>query len=118
CVGLALDFVMYELRRSEQRERTRSRILEMLARDAPLLEIMQTIVAIVEKENQDMACCILLVGDDGEQIFSGSVSSVAASSLAAGQMIEVNASTRLYAHIPSAEQVVAIGKAQQRPGLV
>src|SRR5690606_1506763 len=57
CVGLALDLVMSELKRSEQREKTRNEILEMLAKDAPLVNILQTIVNKVELENENMMCC-------------------------------------------------------------
>lgn len=89
-VGLALDFVLCALRRSEQREKTRNMILEMLARDAPLLEILQTIVHNVEKENADTQCCILLIGDEDQPLFRGVVSSHIAKTYPAVRTIDID----------------------------
>lgn len=90
-VGLALDFSLDALRRAEQRERTRSQILEIIARDAPLLKIMQTIVTIVERENRDISCCIQLMGEDGRQFFCGSATSTATQRHSADRQINVQA---------------------------
>jgi len=76
-VGLAVDFVTYELRRSEQRERTRNQVLELIARDTPLVRVLQTIVASVEKENEDLLCCILLKDKTEQSVFTGAISSTA-----------------------------------------
>ncbi|MDO9365275.1 MAG: EAL domain-containing protein [Methylotenera sp.] len=70
-VGLALDFVMFELRRAERRERSRNQVLELLAKNTPLNEVLQFIVCSVEKENADMLCCILLVDNVAEHLFTG-----------------------------------------------
>jgi len=114
-IGLALDFVMCDLRRSEQREKTRNQILEMLARDAPLLEILRTIVHTVEKEHADMLCCILLVGDEGRQLLGGSVSSSAAPGYPAVQAVTVDTTADLGDHpIPSGRHLI-VGDTTSHP---
>lgn len=97
-VGLALDFVLYKLRRSEQREKTRNLILEMLARDAPLLEILQVIIHNVEKERTDTQCCILLVGDEGQQVFKGMVAGHSSENYPVIRSIDIDATPRLFGH--------------------
>jgi len=114
-VGLALDFVMYELRRSEQREKTRNLILEMLARDAPLLEILKTIVHTVEKDNADMQCCILLIGDEGQQLFKGVVSSHPADSHPAIRALDIDISPNLCGNPVLVGKHVIIGDIQNHP---
>ncbi len=74
-VGLAIDFVMYELKRAERRERSRNQVLELLARDVPLIEVLQTIVLSVEKENSELLCCILLMDETSKRLFTGSITS-------------------------------------------
>lgn len=73
-VGLALDFVMLKLRRAEQREYSRNQVFELLARDAPLSVVLQSIVYSVEKEHANRFCCILLIDNDGEHLFTGDTS--------------------------------------------
>jgi diguanylate cyclase (GGDEF)-like protein/PAS domain S-box-containing protein len=106
-VGLALDFVLYKLRRSEQREKTRNLILEMLARHAPLLEILQVIVHNVEKENTDTQCCILLVGDEGQQIFKGMVAGHSNASYPVVRNIEIDVTPRFFSqHVLPGKHVI------------
>ncbi|MES2012923.1 MAG: EAL domain-containing protein [Pseudomonadota bacterium] len=75
-VGLALDFVVCELRLAERRERFRNQVLELLANNAPLSEVLQFIVTSVENENADTLCCILLMDNEGEHLFSGANSTI------------------------------------------
>lgn len=89
-VGLGVDFVMYELRRSEQRERTRNQVLELLAKSTPLVEVLQTIVNSVEKENADMLCCILLMDKTGKHLFTGAVSSIPDCNCAAIHHVDID----------------------------
>jgi diguanylate cyclase (GGDEF)-like protein/PAS domain S-box-containing protein len=114
-VGLALDFVMHELRRSEHREKTRNLILEMLARDAPLLEILQTIVFTVEKENADMRCCIELVSDEDEQLFTGVVSSHSMGGYPAVHAVDIDVIPRLCTTPPHADKHTASDDGQKYP---
>lgn len=114
-VGLALDFVMNELRRSEQREKTRNQILEMLAMDAPLLNILQTIIHNVERENVNMMCCILLVGDKGEQLFKGSVSSTLNNIYPASCSLGLDISTNLCLNTILSGKHLIVGDVQKHP---
>ncbi|GBG14919.1 uncharacterized protein NMK_2520 [Novimethylophilus kurashikiensis] len=75
-VGLAVDFVMHQLRRSEQRERTRNLILELIARNTPLKNVLQTIVDSVEKENDGLLCCIMVNDNSGKHVFIGNIYSL------------------------------------------
>ena len=70
-IGLALDFVLLELKRAEQLERFRNQVLELLAQDAPLRVVLQSIVCTVEKENLNRLCRILLIDNDGEHLIIG-----------------------------------------------
>jgi len=46
-------------KQSEQREKTRNHVLELLAHGAPLATILGAIVRGVEQERPDMLCCIM-----------------------------------------------------------
>lgn len=114
-VGLALDFVLHKLRRSEQREKTRNLILEMLARDAPLLEILQVIIHHVEKEHADTQCCILLVGDEGRQIFKGMVTGRSSENLPAVRTLDIDFTPGLCGNGVLPGKHVIIGDIQNHP---
>jgi diguanylate cyclase (GGDEF)-like protein/PAS domain S-box-containing protein len=75
-VGLALDFVMLALRRTDRREKSRNQVLELLAKNAPLDEVLQFIVCSVEKENPAMLCCILLMDNESEHLFTNAAAEV------------------------------------------
>ena len=117
CVGLALDFAMLELRQSEQREKTRNQILEMLARDAPLLEILQTIIHAVEEENDDLVCCILVVGDNGEQLLKGAVSNMPSPGHAAVRTVELDISPNVCGNAVFQGKYVIVGDIHKHPFL-
>jgi diguanylate cyclase (GGDEF)-like protein/PAS domain S-box-containing protein len=60
-----------ERKQSEQREQTRNRVLDMLARGAPLAKILEAIVRGVEQEQPDMLCSILLLDNEGKHLLNG-----------------------------------------------
>ena len=48
-----------------------SRILEMIARDAPLKETLEKLVLLVEAQFADLLCSVLLLDEDGQHMRSG-----------------------------------------------
>ena len=73
---LALSQDISEIKRSEQREHTRSEVMEQIAKGAPLTQILETIVLSVEQENPSMLCSILLLDDAGEHLMTGAAPSL------------------------------------------
>ncbi|TFW16101.1 sensor domain-containing diguanylate cyclase [Duganella callida] len=67
-----------ERTRIEQREQTRSRVLELLATGAPLQTILESVVLGVEADNQDILCSILLLDERGERLLVGAAPSLPA----------------------------------------
>jgi diguanylate cyclase (GGDEF)-like protein/PAS domain S-box-containing protein len=65
-----------ERKKSEQREQIRNHVLELLARGAPLSEILDAIVRGVEKENPAMLCSILLLDNEGRRLLTGTAPSL------------------------------------------
>jgi diguanylate cyclase (GGDEF)-like protein/PAS domain S-box-containing protein len=61
---------------AEQREFSRSNVLELLANDAPLITIMEDIVRGVEQANPAMLCSILLLDNQGKHLFTGAAPSL------------------------------------------
>jgi signal transduction histidine kinase len=53
-----------------------SRILEMIARNAPLSEILKSLVLLIEKQSPEMLCSVLLLSDDGNHIRHGAAPSL------------------------------------------
>lgn len=60
-----------ERHRAAQREHARNQVLEQLARNAPLAEILHSIVHTVEQENSEMLCSILLLDSAGKHLLTG-----------------------------------------------
>jgi diguanylate cyclase (GGDEF)-like protein/PAS domain S-box-containing protein len=58
-------------KRTEERERARSLVLEKLATGAPLNEVLETIVRCVETDNPSMRCSILLLDDEEKHLVVG-----------------------------------------------
>ena len=54
-----------------------SRILKMIASDAPLPEILKSLVLLIEAQNPGMLCSILLLSPDGNHIQHGAAPSLA-----------------------------------------
>ncbi|GAB3367080.1 MULTISPECIES: diguanylate cyclase domain-containing protein [Giesbergeria] len=63
--------VLQQSRCQAQREQARSQVLEMLAHDAPLNDILYAIVRSVEAERPAMLCSILLLTPDGMHLTNG-----------------------------------------------
>src|SRR5438309_9348141 len=53
-----------------------SRILEMIARDAPLEEILENLVRVVEAQFAGLLCSVLLLDDDGQHVRHGAAPSL------------------------------------------
>ncbi len=66
----------YERRLALQRDRARNRVLEMVARGAPLPQILEAIVLGIETENPGMLCSILLLDEEGKRLRMGSAPSL------------------------------------------
>ena len=65
-----------ERKQSEQREKTRNHVLELLARGAPLITILEAIVCGVEQEQPAMLCSILLLDSEGKHLMTGAAPSL------------------------------------------
>jgi diguanylate cyclase (GGDEF)-like protein len=65
-----------ERTQTEQRERTRRHVLELLATGAPLQTILEAVVLGVEAGNEEMLCSILLLEEDGEHLLVGAAPSL------------------------------------------
>jgi signal transduction histidine kinase len=53
-----------------------SRVLEMIAANAPLGEILKRLVLLIEAQSPDMLCSVLLISDDGNHIRHGAAPSL------------------------------------------
>ncbi|HEY4934130.1 MAG TPA: MEDS domain-containing protein [Terriglobales bacterium] len=53
-----------------------NRILEMIARDAPLEEILESLVCVVEAQFTDVLCSVLLLDEDGQHMRHGAAPSL------------------------------------------
>jgi len=53
-----------------------SRVLEMIAANAPLSEILTRLVLLIEAQSPDMLCSVLLLSDDGNHIRHGAAPSL------------------------------------------
>ena len=57
-----------------------SKILEMIAANAPLSEILTSLVLLIEAQSPEMLCSVLLLSDDGNHIRHGAARRVFPSS--------------------------------------
>src|SRR5467141_739252 len=73
-VGILMDVT--ERRLAEALRDGESRILEMIARDAPLEEILENLVRVVEAQFAGLLCSVLLVDDDGQHVRHGAAPSL------------------------------------------
>ncbi len=62
----------FERQLTQLREQARNQVLEMLAKGAPLSEILKAIVLGLENENPDMIGSILLLAEDEKHLVTGS----------------------------------------------
>jgi signal transduction histidine kinase len=60
-----------ERKRAEALRDGESRILEMIARDAPLEEILEKLVRVVEAQFAGLLCSVLLLDEDGQHVRHG-----------------------------------------------
>jgi len=73
-VGTLMDVT--ERKRAEALRDGESRILEMIARDAPLEEILEKLVRVVEAQFAGMLCSVLLLDEDGQHVRHGAAPSL------------------------------------------
>src|SRR6266446_1393402 len=73
-VGILMDVT--ERRLAEALRDGESRILEMIARDAPLEEILENLVRVVEAQFAGLLCSVLLLDDDGQHVRHGAAPSL------------------------------------------
>jgi PAS domain S-box-containing protein len=80
-VGTLMDVT--ERKRAEALRNGESRILEMIARDAPLEEILERLVRVVEAQFAGMFCSVLLLDNDEQHVRHGAAPSLPKSFVAA-----------------------------------
>src|SRR5258707_1657623 len=68
-VGTVMDVT--ERKRAEALRDGESRVLEMIARDAPLGEILEKLVRVVEDQFTGLLCSVLLLDEDGQHVRHG-----------------------------------------------
>src|SRR5437899_2176094 len=73
-VGSSIDVT--ERKRAEALRDGESRILEMIARDAPLEEILENLVRVVEAQFAGLLCSVLLLDKDGKHARHGAAPSL------------------------------------------
>ena len=73
-VGTVIDVT--ERKRAEALREGESRILEMIARDAPLEEILEKLVRVVEAQFAGLLCSVLLLDEDGQHVRHGAAPSL------------------------------------------
>jgi GAF domain-containing protein len=73
-VGTVIDIT--ERKRAEALRDGESRILEMIARDAPLEEILENLVRFVEGQFAGLLCSVLLLDEDGQHVRHGAAPSL------------------------------------------
>jgi C4-dicarboxylate-specific signal transduction histidine kinase/GAF domain-containing protein len=73
-VGAVTDIT--KRKRAEALRDGESHILEMIAREAPLQEILQNLVRVVEAQFAGLLCSVLLLDDDGQHVRHGAAPSL------------------------------------------
>src|SRR5713226_327411 len=73
-VGTSIDVT--ERNRAEALRDGESRILEMIAHDAPLEEILEKLVRVVEAQFAGLLCSVLLLDEDGQHVRHGAAPSL------------------------------------------
>ena len=69
-------FDIEDRKRAEALHNGESRILEMIARDAPLEEILEQLVRVVEAQFANLICSVLLLDEDGQHVRHGAAPSL------------------------------------------
>ena len=73
-VGTVMDVT--KRKRAEALRDGESRVLEMIARDAPLEEILEKLVQVVEDQFTGLLCSVLLLDEDGQHVRHGAAPSL------------------------------------------
>jgi diguanylate cyclase (GGDEF)-like protein/PAS domain S-box-containing protein len=73
-VGVVEDITLRK--KNALREKSRTQVLELIMRGELLPVILKAIVRVVEQENPDMLCSVLLLDDAGKHLLSGTASSL------------------------------------------
>jgi PAS domain S-box-containing protein len=73
-VGTVMDVT--ERKQAEALREGESRILEMIARDAPLEEILENLVRVVEAQFAGLLCSVLLLDEDGQHVLHSAAPSL------------------------------------------
>ena len=73
-VGTVMDVT--ERKQAEALREGESRILEMIARDAPLEEVLENLVRVVEAQFAGLLCSVLLLDEDGQHVLHGAAPSL------------------------------------------
>jgi PAS domain S-box-containing protein len=73
-LGSSMDIT--ERKRAEALRDGESHILEMMARDAPMEEILENLVRVVEAQFAGMLCSVLLLDEDGKHVRHGAAPSL------------------------------------------
>ena len=73
-IGSSIDVT--ERKRAEALREGESRILEMIARDAALEEILENLVRVVEAQFAGLLCSVLLLDEDGQHVRHGAALSL------------------------------------------
>src|SRR5262249_46359888 len=63
-------------KKTEDFRHGQAQILQRLAANAPLSEILKRLVLLIEAQSPDMLCSVLLLSDDGEHIMHGAAPSL------------------------------------------
>ena len=66
----------FERQLAQQREKARNQVLELLAKAAPLNDILDCIALGLEKEDPTIRCSILLIDDNGRRLSTGAAPSL------------------------------------------
>lgn len=110
-----LLLVLQESQHQAQREQSRSQMLEMLAHDAPLTDILRAIVLGVEAERPSMLCSILLVTPDGAHLSNGASPSLPDFYLAAIEGIAIGPTVGSCGAAASTGERVVVEDIQSHP---
>ncbi|RLJ17882.1 hypothetical protein DJ030_12815 [bacterium endosymbiont of Escarpia laminata] len=72
--GISTDITARK--RLEQREQLRLKILEKMAQDEPLTQVLETLVQLVESEMPGALCSVLLLDESGQHLLNGAAPSL------------------------------------------
>lgn len=71
-----IDLDISDIKNAEQREKSRNNIMELIASQTTLAEILEAIVLSIEKQNPILLCSILLLDSNGKHLLHGAAPSL------------------------------------------